>query len=63
MNMKSLLVILVLVAVGLPLFIFVVEPYLFCLSHQRFKRWMNRAGITEEMLELAEKATKDDIQQ
>lgn len=61
--MKALLVILVLVAVGLPLFVFVVEPYLFSRTHQRFKRWMGRVGITEEMLELAEKATKDDIQQ
>jgi len=47
----------------LPSFILVVEPYLFSRTHQRFKRWMGRVGITEEMLELAEKATKDDIQQ
>ena len=61
--MNLLLTLLVVVFVALPLLVFVILPYWHYRSHQRFQKWMHKAGITDEMLELAEKANSQDIQQ
>lgn len=61
--MKLLLGLLVVALVLTPLLVFVILPYWHYQTHQRFKAWMSKVGITDEMLELAEKATSEDIQQ
>lgn len=60
--MKLILALLVVVLVGAPMFVLVIAPYLHYRANQRFKRWMNQVGITDEMLELAEKAASKDIE-
>jgi uncharacterized membrane protein YbaN (DUF454 family) len=61
--MKLLLALLVILLVAVPTIVFIVMPYWHYRSHLRFKQWMKRVGITDEMLELAEKASSIDIQQ
>jgi len=61
--MKLLLALFVVVLLAMPLVVFVIVPYWHYRANQRFRRWMRKVGITEEMLELAEKATSEDIQQ
>lgn len=61
--MKLLLASLVFLLVVLPLLVFVIVPYYHYCAHQRFQKWMHKAGITDEILELAEKASSQDIQQ
>jgi len=61
--MNLLLVLFIVVLLALPLVVFVILPYWHYRAHQRFRQWMRKAGITDEMLELAEKATSEDIQQ
>jgi uncharacterized membrane protein YbaN (DUF454 family) len=61
--MKLLLALLVILLLAIPSIVFIVVPYWHYRSHLRFKQWMKRAGITEEMLELAEKSSATDIQQ
>jgi hypothetical protein len=43
--------------------VFVILPYWHYRSHRQFEKWMHNAGITNEMLDLAEKANSQDIQQ
>jgi uncharacterized membrane protein YbaN (DUF454 family) len=61
--MKLLLVILVIFLVAIPSIVFIVMPCWHYRSHLRFKHWMKRVGITDEMLELAEKSFATDTQQ
>ncbi len=61
--MKILLVFVVIVFVALPLLGLLVLPYLHYRAHQRFKKWMHKVGITDQMLELSEKAIAEDVQQ
>ena len=61
--MKLLLALLVILLVAAPTIVFIVMPYCHYRSHLRFEQWMKRVGITDEMLELAEKASSTDIQQ
>ena len=61
--MKLLIALLVVLLVALPFVVFVIVPYCHDRAHQRFQKWMHKAGITNEMLELAEKASAQDIQQ
>jgi hypothetical protein len=61
--MKLLLALLVILLVGVPTVVFIVMPYGHYRSHLRFKQWMKRVGITDEMLELAEKASSNNIEQ
>ena len=51
------------VFVALPLLGLLVLPYLHYRAHQRFKKWMHKVGITDQMLELSEKAIAEDVQQ
>ena len=61
--MKLLLAFLVILLAAIPSIVFIVLPYWHYRSHLSFKQWMKRVGITEEMLELAEKSSATDIQQ
>jgi uncharacterized membrane protein YbaN (DUF454 family) len=61
--MKLLIGLLVVPLALVPLLVFVILPYWHYRTHQRFKAWMSEVGITDKMLELAEKATSQDIQQ
>jgi len=61
--MKLLLALLVFLLVALPLLVFFILPYWHYVAHKRFQKWMHKAGITDEMLELAEKTSSQDIQQ
>jgi uncharacterized membrane protein YbaN (DUF454 family) len=61
--MNSLLTLLVVLFFALPLLVFVILPYWHYRSHRQFEKWMHNAGITNEMLDLAEKANSQDIQQ
>jgi uncharacterized membrane protein YbaN (DUF454 family) len=61
--MNLLLVLFIVVLLALPLVVFVLVPYWHYRAHQRFRQWMHKAGITDEILELAEKSASQDIQQ
>lgn len=58
--MKLLLALVVLGFVAAPIIFVVIAPYLHCRANQKFEQWMRRAGITREMLTLAEKAVSKD---
>ena len=61
--MKLLIALLVILLVAVPSIVFIVLPYFYYRSHLRFKQWMKRLGITDEMLELAEKASSAEFEQ
>jgi hypothetical protein len=61
--MKILIGLVLIVCVALPLLGMLVLPYLHYRAHQRFNKWMCKMGITNEMLELSEKAIAEDNQQ
>jgi uncharacterized membrane protein YbaN (DUF454 family) len=61
--MKLLIALLVILLVAVPSIVFIVLPYFYYRSHLRFKQWMKRVGITDEMLELAEKASSTEFEQ
>jgi uncharacterized membrane protein YbaN (DUF454 family) len=61
--MKLLIALLVILLVAVPSIVFIVLPYFYYRSHLRFKQWMKRVGITDEMLELAEKASSAEFEQ